>query len=175
MTKRKKSSFSIIMAALVVLTFSFIVFGAFYESSLVGQAEYKAEIVDSISGYTGSARDVNAKLFRLKKGKYLLILAEVGGRRTEGYYVDMSDKKLGYAKFSADMFTSITSSMAMVDKVVFTGYRIADELDADFQILSDGAVIAVKGPSELAVALNSNAERIYKNRLIYRKTILLGH
>jgi hypothetical protein len=167
MAERKKSSFMFILAVLVGLAFFFVGFGVFYESTLVGLAEYEPAVADS--------PNLSAKLFKLKGDGYLLVLSEIAGRRTEGYYINVPAKRLGYARFSIGTYTPITESLAMVNRAVYDGFRIVEELDADFQTLPDGVAVTLKGPSELALALDPNVEQLYQRRLICQKTILLEH
>jgi hypothetical protein len=165
MAQRKKIIYRIIYFLPVAALLLFICLGVRYERTIVGAAEYKPSVV--------GVDNISAKVYLLDAKRYLLVLSETDGRRMEGYLINPSKKKIGYANFSASTYTPLFGSWAMIDRAVLDGYKAVEELNADFQNLPAGVMITLKGPTELAVNLDQSVESVYKKRLICRKTILL--
>jgi hypothetical protein len=159
----RRAGFRLILALLAVLVF-FFVGGTFYERKFVTEAGFKTTV---------DSQNLSAKTFKLDTKKYLLVLSQTNGRRSEGYYIDFDAKKMGYAKYGGQTIKPITESLVMVDREVLDGFRAVEEIDADFQILSETVIITPKGPTELALALDPRAGDIYAQHLICKRTILL--
>ena len=181
MIQRRKIVYRIICFLPLVALLFFICLGVCYQRTFVRAAEYKPTVV--------GADNINAKLYLLDAGPpttqgtgiFLLLLSEVDGRRVEGYYINLTKKKIGYANFSVSNYTPLVGPWAIMDRNVLNGFRAVEELNADFQNLSrqtsggqaQGVMITLKGPTEMAINLDSSTEQLYKKRLICQKTILL--
>lgn len=165
MAQRKRLIYRIIYFLPVVALVFFVYLGVRYDRTIVDRAEFKCAVVGT--------DNISAKGYRLDAKRYLLVLSETDGRRMEGYVINPEKKKMGYAHFSANTYTPLFGSWAMIDRAVLDGYKAVEELSADFQNLPAGVMITLKGPTELAVNLDQSAESVYKKRLICRKTILL--
>ena len=165
MALRKRIIYRIIYLLPAALLILFIYSGVRYERTIVGRAQYKPVVV--------GADNINAIAYQLDAQRYLLVLSEADGRRVEGYIVIPVKRKIGYANFSVSTYTPILGRWAMMDTNVLDGFKAVEELSADFQDLTKGIMITLKGPTELAVNLDQSTESVYKKRLICKKTILL--
>jgi len=133
--------------------------------SVVFKSDYKPLIRDE--------DNIKCALYRLSAEKYLIVLTDISGGKVEGYYIDLSLRKIGYANFSPKTYITFNSYCAIVDETVFEGYSELYELDADFRKESDGWIIDLKGPSKNAINSEPGAEEFYKESTIYNKTIAL--
>ncbi|MBN2019059.1 MAG: hypothetical protein JW749_02405 [Sedimentisphaerales bacterium] len=197
MAQRKKRVYRLIYFLPLLVVCFFVILGFFFERTFVRAATLKPIVIgadnvtaklyrldagasglgpeseQATAGADTSRTEIRHTDRRQAAGKYLLVLNEVDGRRVEGYFIHMGKKKMGYANFSKSFYRPLVGCLAIVNRDVLNECKPVDELKADFQNIPQGVMITPKGPAEMAYTLDDDVEKLYRKRLIYKKTILL--
>jgi hypothetical protein len=165
--KQRKAKRVIYIGVLLLSASIFFIF--IYIKASLRTLVFKGDYTPFIRG----DNDLKGELYKLSAGKYLLVLSKVSVNKVDGYYIDLSAKKMGFANFSPKHSIRITSHCAFVDDSVFEMNSELYELDATYQKEANDWVITLNGPSKNAIDAEPGAQSFYTESIIYNKTIVL--
>jgi hypothetical protein len=113
---------------------------------------------------------ISAKVYTLKKGEYLLVLADASSGKCEQYWFCPDRKRIGVP--SIPTYLPI-GRHAVISTVTLDGFTYLGEYTADWIIKNNIIMFTIKGPPDTIRAARDFSTEDFKKEISYNRKIIM--